>query len=257
LKRLFADQLVVYLDLVRDISGATDGLLADAPNRSNWIKRLEELQPTIRELELDASGTALDRLIGALRQPEVNPEHADLIRQFAGSFRQVFVDQMAHRRFLMLLPSQDRLYEDVKSFGEDVAIAFPSAGYDIEEATKCLALERATACVFHLMRIMEICLRVVAASLKDPRVDPASNPNWGVMLKRFDEELAKPLAKRSPDWAADDAFYSGVAAQLRAVKDAWRNKTIHVSQTYDPARAEDVFTHVRAFTRQVAVKLHE
>ncbi len=150
--------------------------------------------------------------MGALRQPAITAQYADLIRQFAGSFRQVFVDQMGKRRFLMLLPRQSRLYDQVKAFGDDVAIAFPSASYDIEEATKCLALERGTACVFHLMRVMEICLRVVAKSLQDPTVDPATNPNWGCILRRIDEELAKPPTKRTADWATNDAFYSGVAA---------------------------------------------
>ena len=37
-----------------------------------------------------------------------------------------------------------------KLFGKDVESAFPSVISDFEEAGKCLALARATACVFHL-----------------------------------------------------------------------------------------------------------
>ncbi len=64
LKRLFADQLVFYLDLVRDIADSFDILIADAPNRDSWIQRLEQLQPNIHELELDASGSGVRSTIG-------------------------------------------------------------------------------------------------------------------------------------------------------------------------------------------------
>lgn len=40
-------------------------------------------------------------------------------------------------------------------FGAVFERAFPSAIFELEEAAKCLALDRPTAAVFHLMRIME------------------------------------------------------------------------------------------------------
>ena len=42
-----------------------------------------------------------------------------------------------------------------------------------------------------------------------------------------------------------------------AVKDAWRNPTMHVEITYTEEMALDVFRHVQAFMRHLATKLSE
>lgn len=77
-----------------------------------------------------------------------------------------------------------------------------------------------TAAVFHLMRVMEVGLRALAAALNDPSMDPRTNPTWERILGRCDAELQKPRNQRSPAWAADDVFFSDAVANLRAVKDA-------------------------------------
>ncbi|HWN42015.1 MAG TPA: hypothetical protein VNW71_07310, partial [Thermoanaerobaculia bacterium] len=69
--------------------------------------------------------------------------------------------------FLHVGENERRYYEGRHQFGEGVAAAFPSAVIDIEEAGKCYALSRYTACVFHLMRVMESALRVLASTLND------------------------------------------------------------------------------------------
>jgi len=140
-------------------------------------------------------------------------------------------------------------------FGEAIIERFPASGNDIEEAGKCYAAGRDTACVFHLMRVMEIGLRTLGASLKDTRLDPKRNPSWEAILKKCDEELGKALSDRAVEWREDDAFYSTATANLRVVKDAWRNPTMHVDQTYTEETALDVWNAVRAFMRHISSKL--
>ena len=48
---------------------------------------------------------------------------------------------------------------------KDVFNAFPSANNDILEASNCLALERGTATVMHLMRVAEVGLKALASAL--------------------------------------------------------------------------------------------
>jgi hypothetical protein len=50
-------------------------------------------------------------------------------------------------------------------FGSEVQHKFNTTSFEIDEAAKCLALGRPTACVFHLMRVMEIAVRAVARCL--------------------------------------------------------------------------------------------
>ena len=97
---------------------------------------------------------------------------------------------------------------------ESVRNQFPSANTEIEEASKCFALDRYTAVVFHLMRIMEIGLRSLSSTLKDPSLDPKRNPNWEGILAKCRTEQSKPLNQRAPEWQADEPFFSGVSVRL-------------------------------------------
>src|ERR1700687_6353897 len=71
-------------------------------------------------------------------------------------------------------------------FGYDVAKAFPRASDDILEATKCYALERYTASVFHLMRAIEIGLDPPEAP--QCRLPGESRVGGGYQCDRFRSE---------------------------------------------------------------------
>jgi len=166
-------------------------------------------------------------------------------------------DQLAGVEFFSIEPGKSAYILDPYPFGLEVANAFPSAIVDLEESNKCFAFSRYTASVFHLMRVIEVGLRALGKSLNDPSLDPKNNPNWGTILSRCDKELAKRPSQRSPDWGSDEEFFSNATANLRAVKDAWRNRTMHVEISYDEARATDVRSTVRVFMRHLATKLSE
>jgi hypothetical protein len=142
-------------------------------------------------------------------------------------------------------------------FGEQVLSNFPQSLRDIEDASRSLIYGQGTACVFHLMRVLECGLRALAGSLKDARIDPKNNPSWEMILRRCDEELQKPYAQRSNEWKADGQFFSEATANIRAVKDAWRNPTMHVEIFYDTDMAYDVWNSTRAFMRHLASRLRE
>jgi hypothetical protein len=142
-------------------------------------------------------------------------------------------------------------------FGQEITTRFPGTLYDVEEAAKCFVCSRYTACVFHLMRVMEVGLRALGQSLGDPSLDPSLNPTWERILKRCDTELQKSLRDRSAEWKTDERFFAEATANLRVVKDAWRNPTTHVEAKYDEERARDVWNAVLAFMRHLAIKLSE
>jgi hypothetical protein len=163
-----------------------------------------------------------------------------------------------HQSTLVQIPSvQKNFYQAKDLFGPLVSGKFPSVLLDIEEAGSCFALDRNTACVFHLMRAMEVGLRALGKSLNNPNLDPKRNPNWEAILKPCDDELRKPLKERANEWRSDELFFSNATANLRAVKDAWRNPTLHVEMNYDDDRALEIFNAVKAFMRHLAGKLSE
>jgi hypothetical protein len=207
----------------------------------------------LQEADMEVSIDSLDRVLRLLKERTIDlPKTRSALEELHGRIR----DELSHME-LWLLTREERRFLISDPFGPDISTKFPSARDDIEEAGKCLSFGRGTACVFHLMRVMEVGLRALGRSLNDPNLDPSRNPTWHSILKKCDDEPSKPLGNRAPEWRDDDAFFSAAAAQLHAVKDAWRNPTMHIERKYLPDEAEEVWNAVRAFMRQLARKLSE
>jgi len=159
--------------------------------------------------------------------------------------------ELEDRKFYGPLRRLEPYYEQAKLFGDEVFTNFPSANEDITEAGTCLALDRATACVMHLMRVVEAGLGVLAATLGIARQN-----DWGRYLREIDQELAKRM-KASGARSADEQFYAEVATTIDNMRRAWRNPTMHPDKTYTVDRAEEILQSVRSFMRHLATKLHE
>lgn len=161
--------------------------------------------------------------------------------------------EMEGQIFLHIAGNVAGFYESEKPlFGDAVFDAFPSAADDIAEAGKCLALERGTACVFHLMRVMEVGLKVLAASLG---IQPEKN--WGAYLVKLDAEIQTRKRIKAAGWDAEKVFYEESAAHISTVKTAWRNPTMHIEKQYSVESARDAYNSVSAFMRHLASKLKE
>ncbi len=109
------------------------------------------------------------------------------------------------------------------------------------------ALGRSTASVFHLMRCMEIALRSIARCLEIPDPIRPAERNWGAILR----ELKKAMDERSAGgkWTKDDLqFFENAYVSVDAVRNSWRNPTMHVERTYTEEDA-DVMPRASAATR--------
>lgn len=154
---------------------------------------------------------------------------------------------------LWLPADKEGYFQKTSLFGAEVSKAFPSSSFDIEEAGMCIALSRGTACVFHLMRVMEVGLRSFARNLG---ISVPDDKNWGHILREI-----SAATTRLPDGTTTEKehkeFCSGATAHLSSVKEAWRNPVMHVRGAYTGDQAEDIFTHVRSFIRQLATRIQE
>jgi hypothetical protein len=113
----------------------------------------------------------------------------------------------------------DFLRQSKPLFGDNFALKFPSAAFDLDEAGKCLAFERPTAAVFHLMRLMEIGLKATARCLGIPDPIKARERNWGEILRKIEAQTTAkwPLSSRL---IGDGVLFEAVFASLDAVKAA-------------------------------------
>lgn len=167
-----------------------------------------------------------------------------------GDLQNRIADELDDRIFLRILSEKAKFYDNAKhEFGKTIIAGFPSIEFDAEEAGKCFATGRDTACVFHVMRIIEAGLKVVATELN---IDILMNRSWDSMLRKMEGAIEEQ--HKRDDWTG---FYTEVRAKGYAVKDAWRNPTMHIEKKYTSEEAEDIFRAVRGFMRHLSTKLSE
>ncbi|MGO8801713.1 hypothetical protein [Candidatus Binatus sp.] len=147
-------------------------------------------------------------------------------------------------------PDKEKYFKEIQPFGAVVASAFPQAATDIEEAAKCFALDRGTATVFHLMRVMEEGLKALAKLLGIPYA-----PSWESYISQISDKIETKHKKKGVKWKKDEPFFKEILGTLVAVKIAWRNPTMHIVRTYQPDEAEDVFRAVRTFMQKLADRI--
>src|SRR5437764_11503208 len=70
-------------------------------------------------------------------------------------------DELDARHFLAFEPSHEAFYSNPRRGWERVIAKFPVVADDVEEASRCYALGRNPACVFHLMRVTEACVQAL------------------------------------------------------------------------------------------------
>lgn len=161
------------------------------------------------------------------------------------------VNTLRHELSTMLLlgvdPEKEKYFKEIQPFGVMVADEFSAASTDIEEAAKCLALDRGTATVFHLMRVMEEGLKYLASLL-----GIAYAPSWESYIKQIATQIGEKHKRKGVAWKRDEPFFKEILGDLEAIKIAWRNPTMHIVRTYLPSEAEDVFKAVNTLMMQLA-----
>jgi hypothetical protein len=146
--------------------------------------------------------------------------------------------------FFHVPSKQAEYYNQRELFGPDVNAKFPSIEFDTVEAGNCCAFGRGTACVFHLMRIMEVGVQQFGNRLG---VKFADEKNWQNILDEVNKAI-KFLPPKDPITAE----MSQASANLYAVKLAWRNEVMHPKDTYTLEEAKNLISQVRLFMQQLA-----
>jgi hypothetical protein len=159
-------------------------------------------------------------------------------------------DQLKARHFLFVDQNLVDYYKHPTLFGQQVNDNFPNAIDDIQDAGSCLALGQGTACVMHLMRVMESGLKALAKELKIPYA-----PSWESYLTQIEKNIAAKRSTKSKAWIKTEKFYRDVSGDLLTIKQAWRNPTMHIDRRYEPEEAENILKAVKALMQRIATKL--
>lgn len=130
---------------------------------------------------------------------------------------------------------------------EEITKIYPNIKKDLDECMLCILMGRGTGAAAHLMRLLEAAFDELSVHFSSP--DIKVRPSWDSKLKKLKEEIDK-----LPSGTDQDEFY-GIHGFLFAVKEAWRNPTMHLDRRYEPEEAEELFVLVCAFLKGLGRKL--
>ncbi len=227
-------------------------------NNESYLRSLDELGEFLLSAELAVSKGVVDKIGWHIRRNCTSHTLESEFNRLLGTIR----TEIAQQHFYRMTEAERALFQPGPGhpiFGMAVQERFPSALYEIDESAKCLALERTTATVFHLMRAMERALIAIRKCLGLPEPTRFSDRNWGVILRDIRLEVERrnkpgPTAWKNPE---DQHLFADLVGSIAAVKLAWRDTTMHVESKYLASEAQEIFAAVRTLMQKVASRMDE
>jgi hypothetical protein len=183
----------------------------------------------------------------------------------AEELQNVIYDEMRRHLFFWVPPDKARYYslpDRVEDWDDAervlhnlIAQRFNKALNELVEARVSYALDRNTGCVFHLMRACESGIKALYCTLNIAA--PKLSDSWGNLLRPMDEQLALPVNKRHGDWATHPEFFDHATNDVRAIKRAWRDPTMHIESDYDQSGALKAMGAVTSFFTHLAERIDQ
>ena len=159
--------------------------------------------------------------------------------------------------FLSVTPRNAEWYNSPLKGWEAVTKRWPEVSADIAESSKCFALDRSAAAIFHILLAAEFGVIQVGDLLGVS----GDKPGWGC-VERLVRILAKGFNDRSPLEKQHSTLLKDIVPMMVAVKDSWRHKISHVDNKLvwldadiSPEIASEVIAATRGFMRRLAAEL--
>lgn len=203
-------------------------------------------------LELTASVATIKKINRLATSPE--PQRAQLsalMEELLDRLR----DELEGTDFFSLTTRESALYSKPLEGWAAVVERFPQTVGDVEEASKCLALSRYAAAVFHSVQAVEVALIELGKfiGVNDP------HSGWTAVEKRLKSITSAKYQDRTAFENANFAFLEQVHATTESLKNAWRNKISHaqgrlilMTTNFSPEVAEEILFATRSFMRRLA-----
>jgi len=152
-------------------------------------------------------------------------------------------------RLVFIISSKEEEYYNPEGtiFEKEIVDKFPNMVEDIVEAGNCFACNRYTACVFHLMRIIERAVQILANKLDIPPTI-TYDEEWQKIINAIRGKLNTLYPKHNNQ---DRIRYEAIIGHLETVKIAWRNPTMHPKATYTEEEAKAILGAVEIFLKDL------
>lgn len=251
------------LQAVEKIMSSAEGLEVSQENRDLWRSVIFDLKKALGspDAEIDVIHELLPQSAAMMERYTSNMNQYDVheLRVRFSVLSELIISELRSHRLFVLLPHEAQFWPGkAPPFGTRAYNAFPSARFDIDEACKCLALERSTAAVLHLMRALEKPLKLMATELE---ID--AEENWNRLLDKIEQRVRGKDDKwdRTEFWKGrkeEQEFYAEAVNQFFFFKNSWRNSSTHGrTEKYLPHEAETILKSVQAFLDHLGKRLSE
>jgi hypothetical protein len=256
--RLYADKFVElsnYFVKLSAVANFTDAVAIPKFAEDQILpQNLDALRVICEEIGLKFSVNQINKIKKQILTEKTSME------DFTGLLNELesrLSEELSGFSVLVLAQKRADYYEQPTLFGNDVFNNFPSANFDIEEAGKCFATERHTACVMHLQRVIEIGLKGFGNYLGVMASIKSAQPSWQNVLDVTGKEIKDRTISKTWTSSNEQMYAEGIQAFLVAVKTAWRNPSMHADAKYTEEVTEDIFTATKGFMRHLAKHLDE
>lgn len=226
-----------------------EGLLA-------WVSHAETV---CRKYDIDISDEIKD-VYDSVEQPE---RWTTTLSECLNRMKHGIYKELKRRKFMYMPNAEAAYYDHQELFGPVVSKRFPKANKEIIAAGNCYATGSYTACVFHLMRAVEIAGKVMVSkrylNVAHHLPCPLELCEWGQLKQAMDKGLDALRAGSRTDLKKKQQleYYSHAVGVFANFKDAWRNKVNHGRHTYKAGETKDAMDNTRQFMNHIAEKMKE
>ncbi|RWE78583.1 MAG: hypothetical protein EOS63_17205 [Mesorhizobium sp.] len=171
---------------------------------------IENIKENLRHLKNVCEQTALPVSVEAITRElygfaNRSSMMSRIVRESLETIHSTVENELATILFLRVSTEYIRYHKDPAPFGQRVADAFPLAIRDIEHGTKALTYGLGTSCVFHMMRVMEMGLKVLAKKLGIPYA-----PSWESYITQIETKITAKHKTKGIKWKRDEPFFRDV-----------------------------------------------
>jgi hypothetical protein len=216
-------------------------------DRADVISKFVQVAATCRSIDL----VVVPLLVEAHVYNFKNPGNLTRLQvsQIILDLGQTISSEMQSRLFLWIPADRTKYYDQPELFGSHVNESFQRAERDIRSAGTCYAADEGTACVMHLMRVLELGLNALAGKL-GVRFE---RRGWENLINDIEAEVEKINGPHAGnDWREQQRFYAEAAKDFRYFKISWRNYAMHAHEHYAPSEARLILEHVGTFMNHLA-----
>ena len=255
--RVYAAHFIKVSNLLADLRGIIKALNHSgnkaakfAPEILNdYLTKMDWLCNRLLEMQLNMSLITAVKIIKYIEQhqrPDTN------LANYISELNDRVFDELNTRLVFIISSKEEEFYNPEGTiFGVEVANKLnklPKWIDDIVEAGNCFAVGRYTACVFHLMRVMESAVQKFGKKLKINLIP--EKESWYKISQHINNAI-KVLPEKTLKETNKKDKYAAILIHLDNVRRVWRNDVMHPTETYTSEQAEDILRAVKIFIKDL------